>query len=170
MAETYYLSDDAGIACGPGTRYALNLVAGDLGVATIDLDATGDTWNVRPSPIVYMSYAAATWTVELYLKRAGFIAGSVRVTLTRMDGLCAPMEQILQKTVAVTVSTFTKHTFSAAAGKVIFRPDDLLLCVVEELAGDTSLEFDQPTGGNLSILITPTPESISPWNVYANSS
>lgn len=171
MAVTYYLRGDVGIGCGPGTRLSLELVVNPgVGAATMDLDATGDTWNTAIPATGHASFLAGTWTVELYLRRAGFVNGSVRVTLSRFDvPFCTIYEQILQKTATVTTSSFAKYTFSATTGQVIFEQQEGLLCVVEELAGDTSLEFDQPAGGNLSIIITPAMSIINPWYVYANS-
>lgn len=165
MAETLFLRDSAGVACGPGTRRNLDESQG-ASTKTLAPDPMGDTWNKVHGGLIY---PGGTWSAELFLKKIGFTSASVKVEFIFLSGACISPRTIFTQTLSVTSTVFSRLTFSGSANQVIFLTDYLLQCIVTEISGVTEIQYDQG-GIGVSKLILPDRTTVRPREHYKRQS
>lgn len=164
MALTLYLRDSAGEACGPGTRKDLSTVQG-ASPATMDLDATGDTWNiVSPFGLGGIRLRApGDWKAYLVLKKTGLTNGTCNVKIQRRNSSCVLQETLLDEDITVTSTSFVLHTVTdSSSGNTPFYLGDLLLLILTETGGTVILEYDQ-AGLSTSRIDIPDPAAGPQW-------
>lgn len=145
MAETWYLRDGTGDACGPGTRRDLSQTIGSS-VATQDL-ASEHTWNRVESARTILS---GTWTVTAWVTTAGGGGQAARVTATvrRMNSSCAEQEVIgTAQSANLASGATTEVTFNFTPGAITFASGDRLLVQFQRTQGTrtTTLRFNHNT-------------------------
>ena len=88
------------------------------------------------------------------------------MVLARYNASCVEQEQMANVPQLVTTTSFTLYTFvGLGVGRVIFQPDDLLLCIVSLSNGAADIEFDQ-SGGAFSHVSLPDKTTVRPREYY----
>lgn len=135
MAETWYLRDGAGAACGPGDRESLSEAAG-ASVATKVLDGTGDTWNRTESPA--RSIAAGNWTFyfDITCGSGGGAPNRVTVLIERRNSSCAVQEEVVNEEITVSKGVTDEYsTEPVDPGQVDFADGDILTVILTQTNG-----------------------------------
>lgn len=166
MPENFHLRDTTGEACGPGSRKDLvsNFLPGPN--ETITLNTTGDTWNkVMTTSVGGLIFPAGTWSADLFLKVLFGVSARVNIDLSRYDATCVLQEILLQDSMIVTSPFFVSHSFSGSVGRVFFRPNDLLVCVVWARTVPADIQYNQDPSP-ASVLTIPTRITHRPLEYY----
>jgi len=161
LADTYYLRDTTGEACGSGTRRDLSTTAGTATLTTSIVSAT--TWNIVPGA---GDYASGTWTnnIKVQVGSGGGPANRVTCTVARYNSGCTLQETM----VSAESGTMTKGTVcgtdaesintTGSPGAVTFAATDILVIECSRTNGNKSIDtcYDGNSGDYNSNLTTPT--------------
>lgn len=165
--EGWYFRAQAGVACGPGSRFTLSLTPDSSPVSSsliILVGADTATWNRAES--VARSLYAGVWKIWAVVQ-ANASGRSCQMVVERRNASCVVQETILDVTKPLAVGTF-KYEFEQASVPIVhFSAGDILTIRANSSHSDTTvrLHYNRLNVVDDAVLVHPAeipPTTITP--------
>ena len=136
MATTFYYRDASGLACGPGSHYALDeALSGSATNITVDSE---QTWNIGEA----RKFQAGAWASQLRLVVGTGSGEASRATLVieKRDASCGTLQTILSiQSGNLTAGATQNVTFTGSSLTAEFAATDILLARVVRSNGTRTI-------------------------------